>query len=191
MPYRLKKVVGGYKVCLVRDPNRTFSKEPMSHMMAERQMKAIEASEHDKTGGAGEGKTGVFGLSDYAKSPNFKSLSFQKQLLSLGINPDDYLTTVKHLAAKYRYDPDKIDFATDGKHKIKYASEKGPVLFGAVGYGDFIIWKYLEKYGKVTKGIADTKRGVFVKSHKAMVKDYGVTDLSPNTLAIRVLWDAN
>lgn len=187
MPYRLKKVVGGYKVCLVRDPNRTFSKEPMSHMMAERQMKAIEA----RTGGAGEGKTGVFGLSDYAKSPNFKSLSFQKQLLSLGINPDDYLTTVKHLAAKYRYDPDKIDFATDGKHKIKYASEKGPVLFGAVDYGDFIIWKYLEKYGKVTKGIADTKRGVFVKSHKAMVKDYGVTDLSPNTLAIRVLWDAN
>jgi hypothetical protein len=166
MPYRLKKVVGGYKVCLVRDPNR-------------------------KQCGAGVGKTGVFGLSDYAKSPNFKSLSFQKQLLSLGINPDDYLTTVKHLAAKYRYDPDKIDFATDGKHKIIYASEKGPVLFGAVGYGDFIIWKYLEKYGKVTKGIADTKRGVFVKSHKAMVKDYGVTDLSPNTLAIRVLWDAN
>lgn len=136
-------------------------------------------------------KTGVLGLSDYAKSPNFKTETFQKQLLSLSIQPSDYLNTVKHLAKKYRYNPDKISFCLDGKHKIVYDSEQGPVKFGAVGYGDYLIWKYLEKHGKVEKGLADKKRNTFVISHKAMEKHYGITDLSPNTLAIRLLWDHN
>lgn len=198
MPWRLKKVDGGYKVCLVRDPNKTFSNEPLSHDMAEKQ---IESSEHktpvepkvlktQRVGGAGVGRPGTLGLSDYLKSPKYKSLSFHKQLESIQINPDDYLTTVKHLAAKYKYDPEKISFSDDGKHKILYDSEKGLVRFGAVGYGDYIIYKYLEKHGKVPKGVADKKRQTFVKSHKAMVKDYGVTTLSPNTMAIRILWDS-
>ena len=192
MPYRLKKVKDGYKVCLVTNPSKCFSNDPLTKNIAEKQMRAIEASEHPSGGSELKPhKTGVLGLSDYAKSPTFKTDNFQKQLLSLGINPDDYLSTVKHLASKYRYDPDKISFATDGKHKIVYDSEKGIVKFGAVGYGDFIIWKFLEKRGKVPTGIADKKRKTFVISHKAMVKDYGVTDLSPNTLAIRILWDAN
>lgn len=165
MSYTIRKCKGGYKLCLKKDSSYQ--------------------------GGAGEGKTGVFGLSDYAKSPSFKSDNFQKQLTSLGFNPADYLASVKHLANKYRYNPDKISFCLDGKHKIVYDSEKGAVKFGAVGYGDFIIWTFLEKHGKAPKGIAETKRKVFVKSHKAMVRDYGVTDLSPNTLAIRILWDHN
>ena len=186
MPYQIRKVKNGYKVCLVAEPTKCFSKKPLSLDTAKKQEIAIGLS-----GGAGEGKSGVLGLSDYAKSPSFKSDNFNKQLLSLGINPDDYLNTVKHLAKKYRYDPDKISFSTDGKHKITYDSEQGIKHFGAVGYGDFIIWKFLEKYGKAPKGLADKKRDVFVKSHKAMVKEYGVGDLSPNTLAIRILWDHN
>ena len=192
MPYYLKRIENGYKVCLKKEPSKCFSKEPIPLEKAEKQLKAIEASEHPSGGSElMPHKTGVLGLSDYAKSKTFKTDSFQKQLLSLGINPDDYLTTVKHLASKYRYNPDKISFATDGKHKIVYDSEKGIVKFGAVGYGDFIVWSFLEKRGKVPKGIAQKKRKVFVISHKAMVRDYGVGDLSPNTLALRILWDHN
>ena len=95
MSYAIRKCKEGYKIFLKAEPI---------------------------TGGAGEGKTGVLGLSDYAKSPNFKSDNFQKQLTSLGLSPDDYIATVKHLAKKYRYDPDKISFSTDGKHKITYDS---------------------------------------------------------------------
>jgi hypothetical protein len=190
MPYFLKKCKEGYMVCLKANPSKCFSKEPIPLEKAIKQEQAIEMNEHP-SGGAGEGKTGVLGLSDYAKSPTFKSDTFQKQLTSLGLTPTDYLNVVKNLAKKYRYDPDKINFATDGKHKIIYDSEKGLVKFGAVGYGDFIIWKFLEYHGKAPKGIADKKRKVFVKSHKAMVRDYGVSDLSPNTLAIRILWDHN
>ena len=188
MPYFIKKVKDGYKVCLRSEPKKCFSTNGIPLENAIKQEHAIEMNEHFE--GEGKTKTGMLGLSDYAKSPTFKTDTFQKQLTSLGINPDDYLTTVKHLAKKYNYDPDKISFCLDGKHKIVYDSERGPVKFGAVSYGDFIIWKFLEKHGKAPKGLADTKRAVFVKSHKAMVKDYGVGDLSPNTLAIRILWDA-
>ena len=199
MPYKIKKVKGGYKVILLSDPTRVFSKLPQTKEKAEAQIRAIYnyrggsmgESSDELLGGAGEGKTGMFGLPDYAKSPNFKNLSFQNQLLALKIPPDDYLRTVKHLAAKYKYDPEGISFANDGKHKIVYTCEKGTFKFGAVDYGDFLIWKFLEKRGLAEKGLAEKKRQIFVKSHKAMVKDYGVTDLSPNTLAIRILWDHN
>ena len=192
MPYKIKKVKGGYKVILLSDPTRVFSKLPQTKEKAEAQIRAIynyKGSGAPLEGGAGEGKTGMFGLPDYAKSPNFKNLSFQNQLLALKIPPDDYLQTAKHLATKYKYNPDGVSFATDGKHKLVYTCDKGVFKFGAVGYGDMLIWSFLEKRGLAEKGLAEKKRQVFVKSHKAMVKDYGVTDLSPNTLAIRILWD--
>ena len=186
MPYRLKKIGDKYKVCLVANPSKCFSKEPIPLERAEKQVRAIEASE-SKTGGA-EKKTGTLGLSDYQKNPNFKNLTFQNQLLSLGINPNDYLTTVKRLATKYKYDPDLVSFSGDGKHKLFYDGSTR-VHFGAVGYGDFLIYKFLEKYGKVPKLMADKKREVFTKSHGAMQKKYGVQNLSANTLALRLLWD--
>ena len=195
MPFKIKKVKGGYKVILLSDPTRVFSKLPQTKETAEKQIRAIykyekpKGGSSDLHGGVGVGKTGVFGLSDYAKSPNFKNLNFQNQLLALKIPPDDYLKTVKLLAAKYKYNPDGISFANDGKHKIVYTCDKGTFKFGAVDYGDYLVWSFLEKRGLVEKGLAEKKRQTFVKSHKAMVRDYGVTDLSPNTLAIRILWD--
>ena len=179
MPYKITKCKEGYKVCLRDNLKVCFSNKGIPLENAVRQERVLT------------GTGGVLGLSDYAKSPNFKSESFQKQILSLGIPPEDYLQTVKHLASKYRYDPEKVSFSLDGKHKLVYDSEKGPVKFGAVGYGDFLIWKFLEKKGKVEKGIADKKRDTFVKSHKAMGEKYDLGNLSPNTLAIRILWDHN
>tara|TARA_R110000868_G_scaffold46066_3_gene152439 strand:+ start:1123 stop:1692 length:570 start_codon:yes stop_codon:yes gene_type:complete len=189
MPYYIKKIGDKYKVCLRDNPKVCFSKKGIPLENAIKQERVLT------------GTGGVLGLSNYAKSPNFKSESFQKQLLSLGIPPEDYLQTVKHLASKYRYDPEKVSFCLDGKHKLVYdsgdetrgvsSSSKGPVKFGAVGYGDFLIWKFLEKGGKVEKGLADKKRDTFVKSHSAMGEKYDLGSLSPNTLAIRILWDSN
>ena len=179
MPYRLKKIGDKYKVCLVANPSKCFSKEPIPLERAEKQIKVM---------GGAEKKTGTLGLSDYQKNPNFKNLTFQNQLLSLGINPNDYLATVKRLATKYKYDPDLVSFSGDGKHKLFYDGSTR-VHFGAVGYGDFLIYKFLEKYGKVPKLMADKKREVFTKSHGAMQKKYGVQNLSANTLALRLLWD--
>ena len=67
MPYKIKKVKGGYKVILLSDPTRVFSKNPQTKEMAEKQIRAIYKYEEEPLeGGAGQGKTGVFGLPDYA-----------------------------------------------------------------------------------------------------------------------------
>ena len=45
MPYFLKKVAGGFKVC---DSNRCFSKNPLSKKRASAQRVAIALSEHSR-----------------------------------------------------------------------------------------------------------------------------------------------
>lgn len=45
MPYFLKKVAGGFKVC---DTNRCFSKKPLSMKRASAQRVAIALSEHSR-----------------------------------------------------------------------------------------------------------------------------------------------
>lgn len=45
MPYFLRKLANGYKVC---DANRCFSKKPISFKQAQKQRVAIALSEHSK-----------------------------------------------------------------------------------------------------------------------------------------------
>jgi len=46
MPYIVKKVPGGYKICKKADVNRCFSKKPLTREMAIKQLKAIGWSSH-------------------------------------------------------------------------------------------------------------------------------------------------
>jgi hypothetical protein len=92
-----------------------------------------------------------------------------------------YLKKAKAKAKAAGYDPKMLMMADDGKHKLDYDGVK----FGALGYGDHIIYSYLEKLGEVEKGLASKKRRVFRKSHGAM-KDSG--KFSANQLAINILW---
>ena len=114
--------------------------------------------------------------------------AFMKQLEKLRIEPDDYMVVAKHLAKSKGYDPEKLSFATDGDHKLSYDSPQGIRKFGKVGYGDYIIWSYLERRGEVPKGTADSKRNRFHKSHKAMSKIYGLSKYTPNELALNINW---
>lgn len=45
MPYKIKKVDGGYKVAK-KDGGKTFSKRPLTLKRAKAQMAAIHANEH-------------------------------------------------------------------------------------------------------------------------------------------------
>lgn len=47
MPYKIKKVKGGFKVA---EGNKTFSKKPLSKKMAQKQRVSIAISEHKITG---------------------------------------------------------------------------------------------------------------------------------------------
>jgi hypothetical protein len=41
---------------------------------------------------------------------------------------------------------------------LKYESPKGIRYFGKAGYGDYIIWQFLEKEGEVERGHARKKQ---------------------------------
>jgi hypothetical protein len=49
MPYSLKKVSNGYKVCLTKNPSKCFSKKPLSKIKAIAQRKAIGLNSKHKT----------------------------------------------------------------------------------------------------------------------------------------------
>lgn len=103
--------------------------------------------------------------------------------------PRNYLRDIKEKAEEAGYDPDAVSLATDGVHKVAYKTPGGKVvLFGRVGYGDFLIWSFLERQGKVSEGYADMKRKTFRASHEAMKGNWKTNTYSPNNLALALLW---
>lgn len=51
MPYIIKKVKNGYKLCKKNDPTKCFSKNPITKTKAKAQLKAIGMNEHLKGSG--------------------------------------------------------------------------------------------------------------------------------------------
>ena len=70
-----------------------------------------------------------------------------------------------------------------------YDDEGNKRHFGAVGYGDFILWSKQEAIGEVKKGFAETKRRTFVRSHSKIRGDWRKDKFSPNNLALKILWN--
>jgi hypothetical protein len=114
--------------------------------------------------------------------------AFKKQLEDLDIKPAAYLRAVRTAAKKAGYDPAAVQFADDAEHKLMIHADGRTSKFGRVGYGDFTIWKRLEKSGDADKGTAAQKRRVFHKSHKAIPGDWAADKYSPNSLALAILW---
>jgi hypothetical protein len=112
---------------------------------------------------------------------------FQAQLKEAGINPDDYLKAVRRIAKKEGYTIP--DWSDNNKHKLQITTPEGHIRrFGAVGYGDYLIWSWLEHKGKVAKGYANQKRDTFNKSHSKIKGDWKEDKYSPNNLALNILW---
>lgn len=128
---------------------------------------------------------------DAHKLDNFQGgihSKFKKQLADMGLSEEQYLRHAKELAKRRGYDNTKIFFADDGVHKLTYKDDKRISHFGRVGYGDFIIWSWKEKKGEVPKGYAKKKQDTFWKSHSQIKGDWKQDPLSPNNLALKVLW---
>ena len=117
-----------------------------------------------------------------------KSTKFFEELKKMDIDIDQYLKQIKANAKKNKYDPKLIDWAYDDVHKLKYFSPEGVKKFGRVGYKDLLIYKQLEKLGKVEKGTAEKMKKRFHKSHEAISKKNKLSVYSPNELALNVLW---
>jgi hypothetical protein len=131
---------------------------------------------------------GEIELEPIKEGSGIKGTKFFEELKKMDINVDQYLKQIKANAKKNKYDPKLIDWAYDDVHKLKYFSPEGVKKFGRVGYKDFLIYKQLEKLGKVEKGTAEKMKKRFHKSHEAISKKNKLSVYSPNELALNVLW---
>jgi hypothetical protein len=115
--------------------------------------------------------------------------AFKQQLAKDGYDCKKYLTQARLTAKKAGYDPTCLDFAHDTHHKLAYTTPSGKVVrFGRKEYGDFIIYKHLERIKKVAKGYALTKRNTFHASHQKIKGKWRSDMYSPNNLALSILW---
>lgn len=114
---------------------------------------------------------------------------FADQLHEVGIDPASYLRIARDRAKDAGLPYKLLGFADDDVHKLAIPDGDGKMVkFGAVGYGDFILWSDAEARGEVPKGYAEQKRRTFQKSHRAMKGDWKKNPFSPNSLALKVLW---
>lgn len=85
MPYKIKTVVGGYKVAKKSEPTKTYSKKPLTLKKAKAQKKAIEISEsmmkrlkkHSKMHG-GMGSAHMRSMKKFIKMGDSFNLAHQK-----------------------------------------------------------------------------------------------------------------
>lgn len=195
MPYFIKKVKDGFKVCKTSDPSKCFSNEGIPHDNAVKQMKAIGISEALKGGELSESESDSNSDSSSELSSDSESdvegsgtKSFFDQLNDLGINKEDYLKEMKKKAKNSGYKSANLSWCLDDVHKLQYLSPEGVKKFGRVGYKDFYIYQQLEKKGEVPVGYANTMKNRFRKSHGEITKKHNLNKYSPNELSINILW---
>jgi len=111
-------------------------------------------------------------------------VKFHKQLAEVGLTHNIYMKKAKELAKASGYDPDKLSMAEDENHKLCYDG----VCFGKVDYFDYIIYSWLESKGELPEGTADKKRKAYRARAKKARGDWKSNKLSPNNLAINILW---
>jgi hypothetical protein len=102
-----------------------------------------------------------------------------------GSGRSGYLRKARANAKAYGLDPKKLQLG-DGKHKLSYDG----VGFGLKSYKDFLLWSDEEKAGRVPKGTAEKKRKAYLARATKIKGDWKQNKVSPNNLAIHILWGA-
>ena len=96
-------------------------------------------------------------------------MKFEKILEEIDYKPAEYLAEVRRSARKNGYNPADVEFSDNMKNKLMIKRPDGKMIhFGLSGYGDFLIYKHLEKQGIAPAGTAEKKRNVFQRSHGKM-----------------------
>lgn len=176
MPYEIKEFNDGYKVCKKTGNKKCFSNNPMPYENAVKQQRAIGLSE------------GLYG----GRVLNLDN--FRNYLKKFNISENDYLENARIKASNAGYDEFKLFYADDGIHKLMYDSAVGKIKFGRVGYKDYIIYKFIayfennELKKEKLENDAEKFRNRFIKSHEAISIKHKLGNLSPNELALKILW---
>ena len=115
--------------------------------------------------------------------------SFQEQLKAMGLPPERYLKEARRKAKAAGLLSENLRFSDNGTHKLTITDPEGRVRhFGRIGYGDHLIYQFLEHTKKVPAGEAASRRDRFQKSHSKIKGDWRKDPYSPNNLALSVNW---
>ena len=115
--------------------------------------------------------------------------AFENKLYTLMFNPEQYMKVIRIKAKQHGYEPSSISFSDDKSHKLQIKTPDGKVVrFGRTGYGDHLIWTYLESKGEAPKGMAEQKQKIFHASHSKIKGNWRKNKYSPNNLALNLLW---
>lgn len=158
MPYIIKNIDDGFKVCKKNNQKKCFSKLPLTLETAKRQLKAI--------GMSGRGTAN----------------EFEKQLNLIGLTPKEYLNFAKFVAKNRNYEPELLELSNNPKKKLMYDN----IHFGKVGYNDKIIYAWKELNNLVEKGTTQKKMINYRKRAKD-IKNNSPSN-SPARLAFNIIW---
>jgi hypothetical protein len=108
---------------------------------------------------------------------------FAAQLKEAGVNPSVYLEKAKKKANALGLAGNMLGFSSDDKHKLQIPNTDGKIIrFGAVGLGDYILYKLQKDEG------AEKHRKAYLARATKIKGDWAKDPYSANSLAIGVLW---
>jgi hypothetical protein len=109
---------------------------------------------------------------------------FATQLKEAGVSPSVYLEKAKKKANASGLAGNMLGFSSDDKHKLQIPNADGKIIrFGAVGLGDYILYK-LQKNPE-----AEKHRKAYLARATKIKGDWAKDPYSKNSLAISILWD--
>jgi hypothetical protein len=161
-----------YPLCRPKAILEKMSEEELNKMLDEKQKLKEKPLRTEK----------ILGRSDLNIKPTITGLgkmNFKTYLKDVQkVSPIKYLRIVKENALENGYDPSKIKWANDGKHKLEYEGVK----FGAMKYNDYILYQIKEGKEKALKMRTNYRK----RAEKVMEETYN--HLSPASLSFYVLW---
>jgi hypothetical protein len=108
---------------------------------------------------------------------------FMKQLEKADVSPEAYLRLAKKKAAAKDLNAESLTFSSDGKHKLMIKDPEGGVVhFGAIGYGDHIL------YTLSGDEAADAHRAAYRKRAENIKGKWRYDEYSPNSLSLAIQW---
>jgi hypothetical protein len=97
-------------------------------------------------------------------------------------NETEYLRIMKIIAKDAGYNPDELQLANDGRHKL----EINGIKFGHIDYPDFVLFLINGEYDEAYK----RRRSYLIRTAK-MKGDWKNDKFSKNNLARRIIWFSN
>jgi hypothetical protein len=115
--------------------------------------------------------------------------TFNDLLNDLDYDPNKYLKDARRRAKQAGYNPNNLSLSTRPTYKLMMIDDEGKKRhFGRVGYGDYLIYRHLEKIGEAPRGHAKQKQNVFHASHSNIKGRWRNDQFSPNMLALKINW---